>query len=340
MTHQKTTWGLFFEQNPAVRLLALGLFYAILPCLVLVFLLLQTCFADSTQPPTALGSFPLSFQPDSGNPIVNVKADGDVAGVFALDTGCSYDFISSSLVTKLGLKTQTALLRMDDAPNGPPQSLPAVLVPSITAGSMTWSNRPMIVLDDQEFNYPPDIPMDGMIGLGTLSNYAVLVDPTSNSVTIYGSKDLGNLVIDRLGFDANTPIQVTRSLADGFYHVQASVENGGHTAPVDLELDTCSGSTKIPQTIANALHLKLGHRIKQPTMFSGDVQEKACTVPKLTIGNITVNNLPVICLNKDIRGYPPSLGRDVLFRGRVLFDFPDSKMYLAPPSTPASIKGH
>lgn len=301
----------------------------------ILFLSMPNCSADTTQAPVALGSFAYFSQPD-GNPIVNVIADGQDAGVFAIDTGSSYDFISSSFVTKLGLKSQTILLRSDATPNAPPQSFQAVIVPSLAAGSMTWTNRPMIVVDDQQLDFPPDRPMDGIIGRGSLSDYAVLIDPASKSVAIYNNENMTDNSLTRLGFDANAPVPLTLSLADGGYHVQASVQNNGHTASVDLVVDICDGSTQIPRLAVDALHLKLGHHIDQQTTLWGDVGEKQSTIQRLILGNITVKNLPVVCLDKDITGYPPSLGRDVLFRGRVLFDFPDSKMYLAPPDAAGS----
>jgi hypothetical protein len=126
--------------------------------------------ADST--PRLPIEIPLRL--DGGIPAIEVMVNGQGPFVFGIDTGAQGGSrIDSSLVEKLKLKS-SGQVQATDGSGRNPQVAEIVKLDSVTIGDLRFTN---VEAGSRNFkNSPRPIKVDGILGLGTFSEYLVTLD--------------------------------------------------------------------------------------------------------------------------------------------------------------------
>ena len=314
---------------------SMSIFYIALLCIALGG---PVAYADD--PPTQWHQalYPTTYAPlershiVGGQPIVQVTLNKTQSAAFMVDTGASFSVLSPEMAKSLNLKPQSATLD-DGTPylwQGKQASKVAVSVVKIGNFSITIDHGFFRILPDRNFMLFPnpnsdDTPFDGVLGVNVLEHFAVLLDASQH---VFGLCVPGNLTLQQVGQAGYTaPYVLPITQKDGFWFVTVQLTNNGISQSEDLVLDTGSNVTRISDTAAAHLGLKITEEQRITNIYSNSVPVGASSVDALQIGGIVLSGhaikvAPVSKLE------PPLLGMDILSSYRVLIDFPAKKMYL------------
>ena len=297
-------------------------------------------------------------QTEAGQLLLHVRLTGatgqSIDANFTLDTGLNNCCISTTMATRLGLKSEAATGE-DGRPvifQGAVARL--VRVPSVVSGPLHLSNLGCVVLNAQALSSTSGQVVDGVLGSNLLSVYPALINLPSREVTFFGPGPVTAATLRAVGM-ADAPAIPLSDLDNNFtYACLVRVASAGKSIQRDLVLDIGSGETMITGSDARELGLStLGKPTSSFTLLAGSVKMynkmyKGKTT-SVVLGNekndsqvpIQARDVTVAYPKGDLPDFlPPHLGRDVLGHFLMLMDFAEKKMYVKPLSilsTPALV---
>lgn len=263
-----------------------------------------------------------------GLPLVQVRVNDAVTGTFLFDTGTNVSLLTDTLAAKLGL-TPKPVLKDGHPFQVQGQSAEAVVVSRLQAGALRLNNVQMIVWKEQALVSLAQHPLDGIIGTNIMRFFPVLFDCARSQITIWRPGALTTEELTQAGFADAAAVPLADPSGDFLYSTVVLFQNGSVKRPDTLLIDTGAERTTIANNVAVDLGLQPSGKPESANFLGSSFPAWAATVETLTLGSASLNNVLV--------GYPAErvierklLGMDALMRFRVLMDFPENKMYLAP----------
>ena len=307
------------------------------------------------QPPkeTPQRMLPVPFipLPGHGAALVYLRINGKEGATFLVDTGADGNFITESLVARLGLKPYPAL--GDDGiplkPFGTPLFYADVSSLSLPAVKGTETGTLDITLTNSAAAFAVVTPeqlgqgffVDGSLGAPFLKEEAVSFDFVSRTMGIAYPGGLSPTQVEALGFGGKGGAVLPLTRCNGnCVSVPATLSDGQSSRRVDLEVDTGGVSTLIPLETAKALSLK---SVGTEEILGGTAGKRVLgrvELPSLALGEVQLTNLTVSTTQSLAIPTPPKagedpsahLGMDILKNYRVLIDYPAKVMYIQPNS--------
>jgi clan AA aspartic protease (TIGR02281 family) len=120
----------------------------------------------------------VSIQRRGGSALVPARINGELVGVFILDTGASYTSVSTAIANRLGIPTGGASVRLATA-SGVIQA-PLVVVDEVDVGGAVARHVPVVVHD------LPGMPSNvaGLLGISFLERFRVNLDIGSSLLVL------------------------------------------------------------------------------------------------------------------------------------------------------------
>lgn len=190
-----------------------------------------------------------------------------------------------------------------------------------------------IILDENiNFSSHVGIPVNGIIGYSFFKNHPVMIDYLRQKITVYNDRKTLNRKLRRF---TEFPI----SLEGNKPYMRAGVEQR-HT-PVDskmlLDLGNSDAVWLFPNLIPDFVYNRPNIDDYLGQGFNGDIFGKRSRIHSLRIGDYILEK-PVAAMPDEfsiqhlklVPDRKGSIGNDVLRRFTVLFDYPESKLYLKP----------
>jgi len=230
---------------------------------------------------------------------------------FLLDTGSSFTIFDSSFKYDLGAIEGKARV------NTPRNVVNAEVykAPDAFLGTLNLkSGAGVICLDMQQAGYAEGKKISGIIGMNFLRKFMVHIDFDVDTITFYESTEGERL---RWG----QPCDISYDVG-GLAHIRAMVFLD---IPVDFMLDTGhSGTGSLEQGVFRQILSQKKAKTIEATFatMGGIIKEREARINDLTIGPLHYRDLIFSELDSSI------LGLQFLARHRVIFDFPNRRLYL------------
>lgn len=185
---------------------------------------------------------------------------------------------------------------------------------------------------NEEFNFSSHvgIPVNGIIGFNFFKNHQVKIDYISKKITIYNDDNYFNRKKRRFeAFDI--------SIEGKKPYMMASVKMSKEAKPSKLLLDLGNSDAiwLFPKLIKDFVYNRPNIQDYLGRGFNGDIYGKRSRIKELSIGDFTLEkpltampdeySIQHLSIAKDRKG---SIGNEVLRRFTVIFDYPNSKIYL------------
>ena len=183
----------------------------------------------------------------------------------------------------------------------------------------------------------PGQQIDGVLGGNILINERLRIDFQRHAITFLTAPPGGGKLPPAMLAAAGMSGADVIALADGGncrYFCTVETDLGPKTATVEMLLST-SRKSILPFAAVQYMGLPLS----VPTDVTTGLPVGQTTLTRLILGAQTLRDVPFLYLGADdLSGVSPRVGFDVLSRFRVLLDFADKKLYLAPlvPQQPAA----
>ena len=325
------------------------------------FLLLCLCFAAGAagiradaETPVAITNLPahtgytfpftaLTY----GAPIAQAKINGTVTATFLIDTGTSANFISQTVVDRLGLKPEATSEVIVPYILGGKDGKPATFVsPQIVLlGSLALRQGEYLVVPAKTLATMTGGAVDGIISTQMLHYFAIDLDFSRHQMTLWYPGGLADDAVKEVGLGDASTVSLVPSVPDSVlndpvkavasaeaywnlkYSVPVQISDGVHTNQQNLVLDTGSGVTVFPSEVSRNLNLKVQETSTLPNMTTGLQRANVVPAPSLQIGGLRILDHTVGVFQVGTADETPILGVDVLSGYHVLIDFGAKKMY-------------
>lgn len=287
-----------------------------------------------------------------GAPVVEAKINDTVTATFLIDTGSSANFISQTVVDKLGLKPQDAHLTRD--PSFLEGKQPMFVSPQkVLAGSLTLQGGAYLVESAKELAVGCGGAVDGIIGMQLLRYFAVDLDFPRHQITLWFPNGLADDAVKQAGFSDAFTVPLIPSIPDSiiydpvkagqsteaywrlYYSVPVQIGDGLHVSQQSLLLDTAGGVTLFPSEVSRALNLEVQGTMPLSKPTYGSQRVNIVQAPTIQIGSLCLLNQTVEVFQSGTAGEGPAhktaaLGLNLLSGYRILMDFGAKKMYFKP----------
>jgi len=253
---------------------------------------------------------------------------------FALDTGSTFSLVTDEMANALGLVPKTAL-----TPEGKAVNLDGHRTTFVTIEGLHNENGKLNVngqfnvINKNSLNAIPGLgTADGVLGINVLSVFGVLWDDVHHQVTLFLPRSLSENQRKLLGF-ADQGVTITQAADNRLWYTNLSVLDKSFANQEAALIDTGSDHTYISNCLANRLGLKSDGKKTYEVTPNVKRDILHTLIRSFSVGDSVVENVVISYPVQDIAWPPPTLGRDFLSRYRVLFDFQQGKIYLAPAMT-------
>jgi predicted aspartyl protease len=264
--------------------------------------------------------------PMSGLFTVTAKLDNGETPTFILDTGSRGCYISQELSRRLSLKAeqvkdasgQTVKLPLND--NRPAER---VYLKRLILGKFAPTDVPMYVVPRAKLEGLVNAPVDGVIGMSILENFAVEIDVIGRKLTLHYPGTLTGEQLKSAGFadPSGVPLEIEKSDVYVTLQVNGLIEER-------CQLDLGSQRTIISSGTARALRLERTETIFQLTA-RGATPTDIVKCNSLRVGGNTINNVVIGALTgSSKKDETPLLGLDFLSKFHMLIDLPGKRLYL------------
>ncbi|MFN3653622.1 MAG: TIGR02281 family clan AA aspartic protease [Armatimonadota bacterium] len=292
---------------------------------------------------------PLEASPQH-QPVVTAEVAGGQHLRLVVDTAIRHSQARATVAGQLGLRPKRSLMQLPRNPNttcvtidrlniAPVvfRNLPLLLYrqdpgPSYvshTPLSRRGINEPSFRLVKSGAEWPVDGAPDGSLGTDALERTAWVLDPELSRCALLPQVSRRELAALQFG----DPIPITRASGGLFWLL---VNFGGiEQAAV---LDTGSSITFITGEMAEALRLKPDGLIEPYSSGFSAERLRRTRIPTIRIGPHTISGPEVAYLEGEGAASPITLGMNVLSQFRMLIDFPNRNLYLAPLTPPGQEK--
>jgi predicted aspartyl protease len=270
----------------------------------------------------------LTVQPDSGGrPRVDVGLPGGKRGLFVFDTGASGNLISPELARRLGLISRP-LISKDGRPaqfeDGSPVQV--VDVPTLDLAGLVYPGEKFALFPNPRLRELLGPGGEGVIGVVTVCESAVVLDLDRSLITLWYPGSLTAKEREGLGFRAAQGLPLVEMGARYSYGARVRL-NDQHEET--LFIDTGAPQTVLSRRAARILNLPLNGPARTLRLPFGEDERKLSQLESLRIGDQTIRNLKVqVSMREEVADM--LLGIDVLSQLRVLLDYADQKVYVAP----------
>jgi hypothetical protein len=332
------------------------------PRLSRVWFLLSVCFVLSTgsAPADAENPPPTSDTPTHisytfpfttlayGAPVVQAKVNDTVMGTFLIDTGSGANLLTQTMVDKLGLKPRK--ISSDKAPyilDGKPATMISPL--KLQIGPLATDGGAYLVITAKTMAAATgSATVDGIISMQALRYFAMDIDFLRHQMTLWYPNGLKEDAVKQAGFSEAITVPLIPSIPDSIlydpvkavasqeaywnlvFRVSVQLSDGVHVSQQNLVLDTGSGSTNFPSSVAASLKLKTYETVKNPNTLDGANSTDVALAPSVQLGSLCLRDHPIGIYQASMTPGTPNLGLDMLYGYRVLIDFGAKKMYLKP----------
>jgi predicted aspartyl protease len=203
-----------------------------------------------------------------------------------LDTGASRTTLSHESAKRIGLNVSKREGEEVTDPTGKIVKVKHAVTNRIDLGE-AWTKNEKVWISA----FPPGYA-DGVLGISTLADWDVRIDPRAKSLTFFSSGQADAL-------KGETVVPLTTK---GLHNLWVSVRIGDH--PVTAKPDTGSmGTLQLPSILVNRL-LPEAMKKSLPSLdagiaLSGKVVSRSVKIPELTFGPDTLEGLPVDVVESD-----------------------------------------
>ncbi|WP_417429655.1 PDZ domain-containing protein [Halpernia sp.] len=185
---------------------------------------------------------------------------------------------------------------------------------------------------NEEFNFSSHvgIPVNGIIGYHFFKNHPIQIDYVSKKITVFNDDNYYNRKKRKFdGFEI--------SVEDKKPYMTASVKMTNEAKPSKLLIDLGNSDAMwlFPKLIKDFVYNRPNIDDYLGRGFNGDIYGKRSRIKELSIGNFNLEkpltampdeySIQHLNLAKDRKG---SIGNEVMRRFTVIFDYPNSKIYL------------
>lgn len=263
--------------------------------------------------------------------IIPVRVNGTNAS-FLFDTGTGICAISDRFAEKLRLMPQPAR-RKDGSPvllpNG--RRLQQVRAETVQVGRSAAEDLRFAVHSGEMLKQLVGEPVDGIIGVEFIQDCAVLLDFPRQEIRLIDPGNLNRKELAPLGMEGafHAPFRDVKSN----YEYSMRVRFGPIEA--DALLDTGAGTTYLRRSLADQLHLLPSTPPETQTTLERTFTLQRAILPRLQVGDTSIEQLAVAYLTEEVPGHPNLLGLDILSRFRVLVDYPAEEIFLKPLTQPS-----
>lgn len=273
----------------------------------------------------------ISYTPSKyGQIIVQVKLSATVTGNFILDTGTNSTCVTDALAAKMGLPSVPAvdIKGMPVLMSGKRAQM--VTVPLLQMSNFRLLNMQCLVLNQKLLTPIFGQPVDGILGAGVLVIYPMYFDFPRHQITLFSPSPLTTDELRGVGMDDAAVLPINDLDDRLVFTTPVVMVNGEGRAKENLLVDTGGTVTMISEQTARQLQLQpISDNRNSPTFF-GNITARQAYLPVLSIGYLSVNNLPVLYTPNISEAFETHIGLDVLSRFHVLLDYKQKAMYLKP----------
>ncbi|WP_136668152.1 retropepsin-like aspartic protease [Flavobacterium sp. H122] len=240
--------------------------------------------------------------------------------LFSLEDAETVDFKNVEKIKIRGLGSGDAINAFKSSKN------------TIALKEYTDTNHEIYIILDQDINFSAQlgIPVHGILGYHFFKNHLVEINPISKKIIVY--KDAKTFNKKKLKKYEELPISIELEKP----YINAKVKINNRETIVKLLVDT--GGSDALWLFENDTTIKCPADFFDDFLgrgFSGDIFGKRSRIEKFSIANIDLENPTVSFPSANsvksvelVEGRNGSLGSGIMKRFDVVFDYPNSKLYL------------